>query len=1318
MSNTIRIRTTPNGNDKYLKVNLEQDFDFIEILSLNISQEDAYRQFCSDYGVVVGRVLVNSGFGVPNAKVSVFIPIDEVDKQNPTIRGLYPYELITDKDYRGIRYNLLPNQSETNNNCFTPVGTFPTKRGVLDNDIVTNIYCKYYKFTTTTNYAGDFMIFGVPIGTYTIHVDADISDIGIVSQRPYDLVRQGTPEKLFDSPTKFMGGTNIDKLPQIKTANIGVNVQPFWGDLENCQVGITRVDVDLNYSIQPSAIFFGSIFGDQDKNSVSKNCRPRKGLGELCEQVTSEGSVEMIRYSFDGEIEDFSVQGGRVIDEDGTWAYQIPMNLDYFVTAEDGTLIPSNDPNIGLPTRSKVRFRIGMDETGGEGRLRTRAKYLVPNNPKIVSEIDYNFNEKTKDSSFKNLYWNKIYSISSFIPRYQPNKSVGNRNITAIKNVDGCVGDKNPFPYNRVDTDVNPIFSYFCIIISIINYIVFIINAVIIGAINGIIGALNLIINFVGGTPVPLVPCVTVPCPTDNGVVQFAPGCGVESTAYFREGLSDCIAFSMAKSLNMYKFDFYNDWVNGTLYSFLLKYKKRKKGNEKFCEYDCGDFLGYPDYSGVDENENNIPDNDCNNQYLLDTMYPVGSNNNQNEATVTGIIREGLIKKLDDEFYYASTNHKVTQKLFATDIICLGSVFECDWQGFPNLYKFLTPTSYNLPPDIQQMSSDGTQILETGIVDVGDAPGLLFSVNCLGLHVDNTQALNFRHICEILVDSDAATEAPDGTIISQADGVISSDEISVDGKFFRNSFLYLNSDSTPDNEYIPLTTLNSDFNTFNLPFYDFTSLQNNPQDYIDFRGYPEYGGNYTFYDQPEHSFFMYFGSVPGKSSVEKLLQRYFGTCKLVKKQTLFLDLIVTPDSNNDSSGGIIFEIIGGHGPYTYTVFSSNGYSFDGTVDTTPPIVELTGLAVGTYIITIVDFFGFTTTQTVVVAGPPPLFCNVFVSNNSTSLVSFDGQITANIGGGLQPYSYSLLNSLGGQISSGIINSAPLIIDGLGVDLIGYTLTITDVEMNSCSTTGLSIVGQESLVVLSSKIDTDCYNQGNGQISLSVYGGVTPYTITTTGPNGYFSGLLNMFSLGGGNYVTTVVDNAGSSVSITTTVNSSNPQLTIVPAPLEVLNRQCLTNTHRISFNITAGLSYGDNAYISYKLDNDAWENVTLFFPGSSNDMVLSIPNVMLSTDIKIRFSNTPTYDCYSNTITITKPQVALPTQALNGSILTEVFSGVYNHTITVTGGIGVVTNNPLTIPFTYNQPTQTSVATITNSPSPIITTTITDSVGCQIVITG
>jgi hypothetical protein len=138
------------------------------------------------------------------------------------------------------------------------------------------------------------------------------------------------------------------------------------------------------------------------------------------------------------------------------WAYQIPMNLDYMITSEDGTLIYSQDPNIGIATRSSVRFNIGMDDSGGDGRLRTRARYLVPNNPTDVSQIDYEFGVNTKETSFRDLYWNKIYSVSNYISRFQPNNGVENRNITGIKSVDEC-GDKTPFPYNRVDTKGNPI---------------------------------------------------------------------------------------------------------------------------------------------------------------------------------------------------------------------------------------------------------------------------------------------------------------------------------------------------------------------------------------------------------------------------------------------------------------------------------------------------------------------------------------------------------------------------------------------------------------------------------------------------------------------------------------------------------------------------------------------------------------------------------------------------------------------------------------------------------------------------------------------
>jgi hypothetical protein len=203
MSNNIRIRTTPNGGDKYIGLKLEQDFDFIEILSLNISQDKAYENFCSDYGVLVGRVVVNNGFGVPNAKVSIFIPITDEDKLKPEVLGLYPYESVTDTNGEGVVYNLLPKENQTGDPCYTPVGTFPSKNEILDNPEILDIYKKYYKYTAVTNYAGDYMIFGIPVGNHIIHIDVDISDIGILSQKPFNLIDQGTPKELFINSRQF-----------------------------------------------------------------------------------------------------------------------------------------------------------------------------------------------------------------------------------------------------------------------------------------------------------------------------------------------------------------------------------------------------------------------------------------------------------------------------------------------------------------------------------------------------------------------------------------------------------------------------------------------------------------------------------------------------------------------------------------------------------------------------------------------------------------------------------------------------------------------------------------------------------------------------------------------------------------------------------------------------------------------------------------------------------------------------------------------------------------------------------------------------------
>ena len=185
MPKSYRFRTEV-GVDKEVRLNIDQDFDFLEILSLKFRQEDLYDRFCADYGVVAGRVIVNGGFGVPNVNVSIFVPLDNTDENDPIISTLYPYKKITDKNEDGYRYNLLPYEQEYGGH--TPTGTFPSRDDVLTRNEVLQVYEKYYKYTVKTNQSGDFMIFGVPLGQQKVVMDLDLSNIGQFSLRPADLI--------------------------------------------------------------------------------------------------------------------------------------------------------------------------------------------------------------------------------------------------------------------------------------------------------------------------------------------------------------------------------------------------------------------------------------------------------------------------------------------------------------------------------------------------------------------------------------------------------------------------------------------------------------------------------------------------------------------------------------------------------------------------------------------------------------------------------------------------------------------------------------------------------------------------------------------------------------------------------------------------------------------------------------------------------------------------------------------------------------------------------------------------------------------------
>lgn len=824
MSKSIRITTTPGGEDKYVKFKLDQDFDFLEILSLKLTQEDVYRRFYSDYGVVVGRVIMNGGVGVPNARVSVFVPVDE--NASDELKRFYSYKSVIEKNSDGIRYNLLPNDDQ--GDCHVSVGTFPTKREILDNDINMELFQKYYKYTSVTNEAGDFMIFGVPVGNHTLNIDVDISDIGIFSQKPYDLIEQGTPEKMFNSTTQFKRSKNLNTLPQIKNQKVGINVLPFWGDKQKNEVGITRLDFDLNYELKPSAIFIGGTFTDNEKNSVNKNCQTRKKAGKICETIPTAGRLSMIRKTLSGDIEPYYTNSNDEIDSDGVWAYQVPMNLDYMVTDEFGKLIPTDEPNKGIPTRATVRFRMESDITGGEGRLRTNADYLIPHNPKNKNEIDYEFGEETKDSSFRELYWNKIYTVKNFIPRFQGNPNGENRNFIGLKDVDDCLGTKNPTPFNRLDSDFNPLYVILCVLISIFIDILAIINRIM---------AIKIGFRFCDELRLS---CARIKC----GPMYYAPKC--RGTCYdntddierdndgpWEDSISkakDCFQIQLAQTLNVYELDFYNDWINGSVYSILLKYKKKKE-KEKFCDVDGGG-----------------------SQYIVDSLT-----DDKFEGFRDVSIDSGIVKNYKGDLYYAPTTKDGKYKLLATDIVNLGSVNTYDWQGQPSLHEYLTPTTYKTPPLTggEDGNNDYTPMTDYGKEGKDpNANGLLFNLSCTKVSVNPTQAKNIKRICEIGVglDEDRFDE-PDG---KGRDGAISDDDI--DFQIMRDRFMQLNSTLI---KTIPDNGLTSNFTG---------------NDYLTFRGF-----NSNTIKQPDNSLYFYFGTQPNKTAIDKMNKKYFKNCVVTNK---------------------------------------------------------------------------------------------------------------------------------------------------------------------------------------------------------------------------------------------------------------------------------------------------------------------------------------------------------------------------------------------------------------------------------------------------
>ena len=508
MGQSYRIRTEL-GINKTINVQLDQEFEQLEILSLKIQQEDVYIRSCADYGVIVGRVTANNGFGLPNARVSIFIPITVVDESNPIISSIYPYKSPTDKNEDGYRYNLLPYEKSYSTHAAT--GTIPSRLDVLTGTTAVEIYDKYYKFTAKTNDSGDYMIMGVPVGFQTVVMDVDLSDIGEFSLTPQDLIRMGLATEAQVAGNRFRTSTDLNSLPQIINLVKGIEISPLWGDPEICDIAINRLDFDLrdeaNINIQPTSVFMGSIYSTSSNYRVRRNAKPKDDMGNLCSLQAGPGQILSIRQTIEQDtignpiLEQYALeQAGNVIDGSGTWLTELPMNLDYYITNEFGERVISYDPTIGIPTKAKYRFKIKWTQPTELTEQTRRPYFLVPNIREygwsnVNSDPNYSTSTTVRnrlagsyyfgldwsgytntqaaincDDTFYQFEFNKVYTVSGLIDEF---KNGGKGRFIGIKEIDSqdCDSTINKFPVNEGFRNFDLIYFVFAIIFQVIQII-------------------------------------------------------------------------------------------------------------------------------------------------------------------------------------------------------------------------------------------------------------------------------------------------------------------------------------------------------------------------------------------------------------------------------------------------------------------------------------------------------------------------------------------------------------------------------------------------------------------------------------------------------------------------------------------------------------------------------------------------------------------------------------------------------------------------------------------------------------------------------
>ncbi|HNW99278.1 MAG TPA: gliding motility-associated C-terminal domain-containing protein, partial [Bacteroidales bacterium] len=320
--------------------------------------------------------------------------------------------------------------------------------------------------------------------------------------------------------------------------------------------------------------------------------------------------------------------------------------------------------------------------------------------------------------------------------------------------------------------------------------------------------------------------------------------------------------------------------------------------------------------------------------------------------------------------------------------------------------------------------------------------------------------------------------------------------------------------------------------------------------------------------------------------------------------TLSISTITPVSCTGSHDGSIDLSVSNGTLPYNY--------SWSGPGSYTASSEDISGLAPGTYYVTVTDAYKCAKTASAKVEQSPGMLTLSISTITPVSCTgSHDGSIDLSVSNGTLPYNYS-------WSGPGSYTASSEDISGLAPGT--YYVTVTD-AYGCIRYTSATILQSSALLAVSasSVVPVSCKGSGDGSIDVTVSGGTAPFSYHWSGPGSFSSSSEDISGLAPGAYNLTVTD--AYNCSKTLEVEILEPELLTIQA--EGSSQVSCYNTNDGVITVTA--NGGTGAY-SFSLNGGPIQSSNVFngLPsGTYSITVFDINNCSATTEALLNIINPP-----------------------------------------------------------------------------------------------